>query len=375
MEAAIQQIHDYLAKVDGLLDKTVYIKARAQQYEVVVQHIKARLPVDCEMAAKLIELVASGPWDADQKENIMLVINGGMSGGTSRALRPRQNCSSFSRFLTSDELALISDETKTAAAKLDVLAKRMLLIGLVSPSETTAAQATSAGLANLQINQKKRKAIEDTPGKPASPESKDVNVAKTTPAVEAVGTAEPASRSAKPLLALENQAPALENKALELPVFDSQPEDEKVSTSAGVPTDVLNALDSREKAKAKSKGAPKAKGKPKAKPKAKSGAQPKAKPGAKPKAKPGAKPKAKPEAKPQPKSLAKKRCTRESSVGGWIVEVRYRPDGQTDKHYLCQLRAEACHAERRSLQGKLAIGTVLQGHVAKLELAVGVGKL
>ena len=153
-------------------------------------------------------------------------------------------------------------------------------------------QATSAGLANLQINQKKRKAIEDTPGKPASPESKDVNVAKTTPAVEAVGTAEPASRSAKPLLALENQAPALENKALELPVFDSQPEDEKVSTSAGVPTDVLNALDSREKAKAKSKGAPKAKGKPKAKPKAKSGAQPKAKPGAKPKAKPGAKPKA-----------------------------------------------------------------------------------
>ena len=195
-------------------------------------------------------------------------------------------------------------------------------------------QATSAGLANLQINQKKRKAIEDTPGKPASPESKDVNVAKTTPAVEAVGTAEPASRSAKPLLALENQAPALENKALELPVFDSQPEDEKVSTSAGVPTDVLNALDSREKAKAKSKGAPKAKGKPKAKPKAKSGAQPKAKPGAKPKAKPGAKPKAKPEAKPQPKSLAKKRCTRESSVGGWIVEVRYRPDGQTDKHYL-----------------------------------------
>lgn len=29
----------------------------------------------------------------------------------------------------------------------------------------------------------------------------------------------------------------------------------------------------------------------------------------------------------------------------------------------------------RSLQGKLAIGTVLQGHVAKLELAVGVGKL
>ena len=92
MEAAIQQIHDYLAKVDGLLDKTVYIKARAQQYEVVVQHIKARLPVDCEMAAKLIELVASGPWDADQKENIMLVINGGMSGGTSRALRPRQNC-------------------------------------------------------------------------------------------------------------------------------------------------------------------------------------------------------------------------------------------------------------------------------------------
>jgi len=202
-------------------------------------------------------------------------------------------------------------------------------------------QATSAGLANLQINQKKRKAIEDTPGKPASPESKDVNVAKTTPAVEAVGTAEPASMSAKPLLALENQAPALENKALELPVFDSQPEDEKVSDSAGVPTDVLNALDSREKAKAKSKGAPKAasckatpKGKPKAKPKAKSGAQPKAKPGAKPKAKPGATPKAKPEAKPQPKSLAKKRCTRESSVGGWIVEVRYRPDGQTDKHYL-----------------------------------------
>ena len=148
MEAAIQQIHDYLAKVDGLLEKTVYIKARAQQYDVVVQQIKAKLPVDCEMAAKLIELVASGPWDADQKENIMLVINGGMSGGTSRALRPRQNCSSFSRFLTSDEPALIKDETKTAAAKLDVLAKRMLLIGLVSPSETTAAQV----LATLNLH-------------------------------------------------------------------------------------------------------------------------------------------------------------------------------------------------------------------------------
>ena len=199
-------------------------------------------------------------------------------------------------------------------------------------------QATSAGLANLQINQKKRKAIEDTPGKPSFNRSQKMSMLqRTTPAVEAVGTAEPASMSAKPLLALENQAPALENKALELPVFDSQPEDEKVSDSAGVPTDVLNALDSREKAKAKSKGAPKAascKATPKGKPKAKSGAQPKAKPGAKPKAKPGAKPKAKPEAKPQPKSLAKKRCTRESSVGGWIVEVRYRPDGQTDKHYL-----------------------------------------
>ena len=42
MEAAIQQIHDYLAKVDGLLDKTVYIKARAQQYEVVVQSKRRR---------------------------------------------------------------------------------------------------------------------------------------------------------------------------------------------------------------------------------------------------------------------------------------------------------------------------------------------
>ena len=54
----------------------------------------------------------------------------------------------IARFLTSDELALISDETKTAAAKLDVLAKRKLLIGLVSPSETTAAQV----LATLNLH-------------------------------------------------------------------------------------------------------------------------------------------------------------------------------------------------------------------------------
>ena len=89
-------------------------------------------------------------------------------------------------------------------------------------------QATSAGLANLQINTKKRKALPDeAPGKSTasgSQESQEVNVAvatttpaveslaKTTPAVESLETAQPVS-SGKPLLALEN-------KALELPNFD-----------------------------------------------------------------------------------------------------------------------------------------------------------
>lgn len=148
MEVAIQNIHDYLAKVDGLLDRTVFAKAKAQQYEVVAQQLKANLPVECELATRLIEIIAAGPWEADQKENLMLVINGGMSGGTTKGLRPRQSCNSFSRFLTSGDLAVIADETKTTAAKLDCLAKRMLLIGLVSPSETTAAQV----LASLNLH-------------------------------------------------------------------------------------------------------------------------------------------------------------------------------------------------------------------------------
>ena len=137
----IEKIHEYLRNIHGAVDKAVFAEAKTQQYELVLGQIKAYLPIkDPEQAAALINTVSVGPWEKDQKENLMLLVNGGVSGGTPKALRPRQNCNSFSRYLTSAEADLLQDDTKTVAAKVDTLARRMWLIGLVSPSEMTAAQ-------------------------------------------------------------------------------------------------------------------------------------------------------------------------------------------------------------------------------------------
>ena len=149
LSTQIEKIHEYLRTINGVTDRAVFAKAKTQQYELVLGQIKAHLPIkDPEQAAALINCVSGGPWEKDQKESLMLLVNGGMSSGPPKAPRPRQNCNSFSKYLTGAEVDLLGDATKTIAAKVDTLAKRMFLIGLVSPSETTAAHVLAT--LNLQ---------------------------------------------------------------------------------------------------------------------------------------------------------------------------------------------------------------------------------
>ena len=142
----------------------------------------------------------------------------------------------------------------------------------------------TAGLANLQTN-KKRKSLpapNETAGGQASG-SQAVNVAETpqeTPQEpETVEAVEPTAKMAnKGLLALEDSA-------LDLPVFDGKPETSEASKESNtkkqqqVPTDVLNALVARDDSKKAAKEQGKAKGTAAAKqtPKPKAGSKAKAK--------------------------------------------------------------------------------------------------
>ena len=202
--------------------------------------------------------------------------------------------------------------------------------------------AASAGLANLQIN-KRRKSLpapNETAGGQASG-SEATNVAETpqeTPQdVEAV---EPTAKKAnKGFLALEDSA-------LDLPVFDGKPETSEASKENNtkkqqqVPTDVLSALVARDDSKKAAKEQGKAKGtaaKQTPKPKAGSKAKAKAKAKAKGQGKANASSKSSPKSGsvlPMAKSHVKKPATRVQGKNGWVIETRVRPDGQKDKHYL-----------------------------------------
>ena len=131
----LRALHTFLQGQRALLDPTALASVQEQQCKVWTSRLKTA-GLSPALCATITELLATGPWLPDQKQQLGQALAASMAGCKSGGRRPLQKVMGFGAYLTDGDLKSLAGDAH-AIFKLDVLAQRCVQLGLHLPSEQT----------------------------------------------------------------------------------------------------------------------------------------------------------------------------------------------------------------------------------------------
>ena len=153
---SVQSLVEELAHVSDFIFQqaaagNVHESVRTAQCASMRSKIIALPKLGMSDAAKLTAAVCACGWSDEQKQELATVVAEKASAidtTSPRARRCNQSSTSFELYLTESEWAQVADPRLPLVAKLSVVARRAVLIGLTCPDEATCARI--AGIVQLK---------------------------------------------------------------------------------------------------------------------------------------------------------------------------------------------------------------------------------
>ena len=132
----VSALHAFLKTQETILAADALAEVRKSHKMALTSRIQALPELPATEATELVQLIAQGPWLADDVKELSQVINGKMmkSIGEKPARRQNQTCASFAGYLSKQECQVLSQQDIAHAVKLDTLATRCVKVGLILPS-------------------------------------------------------------------------------------------------------------------------------------------------------------------------------------------------------------------------------------------------
>ena len=132
----VSSLHAFLKTQETILAADALAEVRKSHKMALTSRIQSLPELPATEATELVQLIAQGPWLADDVKELSQVINGKMmkSIGEKPVRRQNQTCASFAGYLSKQDCQVLSQQDITQAVKLDVLATRCVKVGLILPS-------------------------------------------------------------------------------------------------------------------------------------------------------------------------------------------------------------------------------------------------
>ena len=132
----VSSLHAFLKTQETILAADALAEVRKSHKMALTSRVQSLPELPATEATELVQLIAQGPWLADDVKELSQVINTKMmkSIGEKPVRRQNQTCASFAGYLSKQDCQVLSQQDITHAVKLDILATRCVKVGLILPS-------------------------------------------------------------------------------------------------------------------------------------------------------------------------------------------------------------------------------------------------
>ena len=150
MATAEQLALDDLGKVHKLVEtqgKLMTPEATKQLVDVWEVKIMG-LNLDPDKASEFVQLIRAGPWEDEQKKQLVVAVNSSVLKSTTSSppRRQAQDMRNFAAYLSKRDLAVLQCPNTPLQSKIDQIVIRMIRIGLHLPSEPSVGHVVSVAV-------------------------------------------------------------------------------------------------------------------------------------------------------------------------------------------------------------------------------------